>query len=364
MACAHSDLVRAIHLGTDPQTIGGIQSVLRTIEDYSIGADAVSVVPTWVGPAHQRNGAAVARAARLIVSAEQETILHVHLSNRGAYLRDPPLAALARSRGMRVVYSLHGNDFPRFARTHPRFVRAALAPAQHLICLSADAAAAVREAVASSHVTVLPNPVAIDFNAPPADQTEPVILFAGTVGLRKGVDVLVEAWRLLLDAGVEGRCRVVGPVDDYLPPPLERLSVEGPVHPRQIPQLLRSSRAVALPSRSEQLPMILTEALAAGRPFVATPVGGVEQLAPRPEMLIPVGDARALAEALRRYLTDPSWARSVGIEAQQLCQRTRSPEIVSDSLRAIYAGLRRPGTLPESVGRATIGRASRRTRRR
>ena len=265
--------MHVIHIGPDPQTIGGMQSVLRTIRDRSVGAERISILPTWGGPSATLNGALVARATRVILAADKASVVHVHLSNRGAYLRDPPLAALARARGMRVVLSLHGDDFPVFARRHPRIVRAALAPAHHVTCLSEDACAAARGVAGPDRVTLLANPIAIDRESPPASETEPVILFAGVVGRRKGVDFLVDAWRALLQRGIDGRCRIIGPIDDFRPPSLDRLTVEGPADPESIPRLIRSARLVVLPSRSEGMPMILTEAAAARRPFVATPVG-------------------------------------------------------------------------------------------
>ncbi len=316
-----------------------MQSVLRTISDHSIGADTVTICPTWGSPSVRRNAVLTERAARSILAADRASILHVHLANGGAYLRDPPLAALARGRGLRVVVTLHGNDFPAFAAAHPRIVRAALAPAHHVTCLSDHALAAARRAVGADRVTQLPNPVTIDLDSPPAGQTEPVILFAGLVGLRKGVDILVSAWRALLEQGVEGRCRIVGPAGDFAPPQLERLAVEGPADPRAVPSLVRSARVIALPSRSEQMPMILSEALAAGRPFVASDVGGNRLLAPFEDMLVPVGDVDALAGALRRYLTDPGHAQAAGLRAQQFCARTRSPAVIGAQLRAIYASL-------------------------
>jgi glycosyltransferase involved in cell wall biosynthesis len=329
--------VQVIHIGPDPRTVGGMQSVLRTIREHSIGADQITIVPTWDRPSVAHNALLVTRAAQVILSADRRSILHVHLSDRGAYLRDPPLAGLARARGLRVVLSLHGHDFPEFAELHPKLVRSALAPAQHVICLSDRAAAAARRTVASERVSTLPNPVAIDHAAPPASQTEPIVLFAGKVGLRKGVDVLVEAWRALLASGIDGACRIVGPIDDYRPPSLERLTVEGPADPARIRQLIRAARVIALPSRSEQMPMILAESLAAGRPFVATAVGGTRLLAPSPEMLVPVGDAAALAAALGAYLSDPALADTIGTRGQAFCIETRSPEIIDARLRAIYA---------------------------
>lgn len=85
--------------------------------------------------------------------------------------------------------------------------------------------------------------------------------------------------------------------------------------------------------------MVLTEALACGRPFVATPVGGTQELAQCQDMIVPVGDAHALATALRRYLIDPSAARMTGQRGKSFCAQTRSPEVIGAQLGEIYARL-------------------------
>ena len=86
--------------------------------------------------------------------------------------------------------------------------------------------------------------------------------------------------------------------------------------------------------------MILTEALAAGRPFVATPAGGTGKLAPCEEMLVPVEDATALAQAIERFLSDPDAAQRVGARCQQFCRDTRGPEVIDIELRKFYRALR------------------------
>lgn len=332
-------MVRAIHVGPDPSTIGGMQSVLRVIRDHSVGADQITIMPTWNGTSQLRNGVLVARAAQAIIRADRDVVVHVHLSNGGAYLRDPPLVRLARRRRLRTVVSIHANDYAAFARAHPRIVRAALSPAGHVTCLSQEAQALTGALIGADRVSLLANPIAVDPGSPPADQTEPVVLFAGRVGLRKGVDVLVEAWREILRRGIDARCRIIGPIDDVQPPALDGLTVEGPVQPNGIRALIRSARVVALPSRSEGMPMVLTEALACGRPFVATPVGGTRELALSEDMIVPVGDPQALAGALERYLLDPGAARAAGDRGQDFCARTRSPELIGSHLREIYGRL-------------------------
>jgi len=254
-------------------------------------------------------------------------------------VREGILIRLAHARGLRVVVTIHGHDFPEFAAARPRVVSSTLAKAGHVICLSDEVEALVKRLVPTQRVSVIANPVALDEDAPPASETRPIVLFAGTIARRKGVGVLVEAWKQLLDEGIDGECRIIGRPDDFTPPELERLTVEGPVHPDEIPALLRTVRVVALPSEAEGMPMILTEALAGARPFVATPVGGTAQITPDADMLVPVGDAPALAAALGRYLRDPQLAEAAGRRGQDHIRKTRSPAVIDARLREIYEGL-------------------------
>ncbi|GAB1812009.1 glycosyltransferase family 4 protein [Mycobacterium sp. MUNTM1] len=331
-------MIAVTHVGPDMYTIGGTQSVIRTLRDNKIGADDIRVLSTWNGNNHVKNLFLTARVALALTRAARPSIVHFHMTNGGAWLREGPLLRLARARGSRVIVTLHGSDFPYFARAHPRFVAATLKHADHVILLSEEARAAVTDVAPAVRTSVVANPIVIDRGTPGAGSTPPVVLFAGTVGLRKGVDKLVAAWRLLLAEGIEGCCRIVGPIDDYTPPPTERLIVEDPIHPDAVRELIRSVRVITLPSFSEGMPMILTEALAGARPFVATPVGGTAQIAPDPSMLVPVDDVPALAAAIGRYLRDPGLAERDGWRGQRHVAATRSPHVIDAELRRIYEG--------------------------
>lgn len=319
-------------------SFGGTQSVIRVIRDNNIGADDIRVLSTWNGRRHSKSLVLTARAGLALARASRAALVHFHVSNGGAWLREGSLIRLARARGFRVIITIHGSDFPEFAHSHPRFVGATLNRADHVILLSEEARGAALEVAPTVPTSVVANPIVIDRAAPGASATPPVVLFAGTIGLRKGVDRLVEAWRLLLAEGIEGRCRIVGRVDDYVPPPTERMSVEGPVHPDEVRDLLRSVRVVTLPSFAEGMPMILTEALAGARPFVATPVGGTAEIASDPSMLVPAGDVPALAAAIGRYLRDANLAERDGLRGQAHIAATRSPEVIDAELRRIYEG--------------------------
>jgi glycosyltransferase involved in cell wall biosynthesis len=72
-----------------------------------------------------------------------------------------------------------------------------------------------------------------------------------------------------------------------------------------VPALLARAAVFVLPSRWEGQPLALQEALRAGRPIVATEVGGVAGLTgPDAALLVPPDDAPALAAAVATVLTD------------------------------------------------------------
>jgi glycosyltransferase involved in cell wall biosynthesis len=82
---------------------------------------------------------------------------------------------------------------------------------------------------------------------------------------------------------------------------------------------LAAADVVAIPSRWESGPLVLTEAMALSRPVVATPVGTVTDLVVEGETgwLVPVDDAPALARALIAALADPIEARRRGAAGRQ-----------------------------------------------
>ena len=95
---------------------------------------------------------------------------------------------------------------------------------------------------------------------------------------------------------------------------------------------------MALPSRAAALPTILLDAMAAARPYVSTPVGGIPTLGPG-GVLVPVGDANALADAVIRLLADPGAAGDLGRTGQNHCEQGQSIRVIDARLRHIYGEL-------------------------
>jgi glycosyltransferase involved in cell wall biosynthesis len=112
-----------------------------------------------------------------------------------------------------------------------------------------------------------------------------------------------------------------GAFQDELERESERLGIRERVEfgfHEDVPALLETLDVVALPSWTEGLPLVLLEAMARGRPVVATPVGGTPELVTDGEtgLLVPPRDPEALAAALRRVLDDPELARRLGEAAR------------------------------------------------
>jgi len=105
-----------------------------------------------------------------------------------------------------------------------------------------------------------------------------------------------------------------------------------------MPAVYASLDIVALPSFQEAMPMCLLEALAAGRPVVATAVGAV------PKVIVPgvtgllcePGDARGLAMSLLRLLRDPELARTMGMHGRAHVARHFAAEVVGRSYLGLY----------------------------
>lgn len=135
----------------------------------------------------------------------------------------------------------------------------------------------------------------------------PLVLAVGRLHPQKGYDVLVRALPALGDAVVA----VAG--DGPLEGELRRTAPQ--VHwlgrRDDVADLLAAADVVVLPSTWEARSLTAQEALRAGRPLVATAVGGIPDLVGDGAVLVPPGDPHALGAAVRRLLDDPVEAAAV-----------------------------------------------------
>lgn len=103
--------------------------------------------------------------------------------------------------------------------------------------------------------------------------------------------------------------------------------------------LLARADVVVLPSLSEGMSNALMEAMAAGRPIVATDVGGTPELLRERGMLVPPGDPPALAAAIEELLADPARAATLGQRARAWSRAHLPLDRMVDQHVCIYSDL-------------------------
>ncbi len=126
-----------------------------------------------------------------------------------------------------------------------------------------------------------------------------------------------------------------------------------------VAEIVSGADAFVLPSLKEGLPLAMLEAMACGVPVVATPVNGIPEVIQHNVngLLIPVGDARALAESVVRLLVDPEDARRLGSAGQDTVRRNYSmPSFMAD-IQERYDRLL-AGTLPAAPAISTSPRGT------
>ena len=264
-------------------------------------------------------------AIRALAETLRPDVIHGHGAKGGAFGR--LAAAHLKKRGHHTAgfYTPHGGSL-NFApsslkgRLFMALERRLLTDTDGLIFESAHAARVFAERVDTGSVphrvihnglheaefeTLCPAAAAVDF------------VFLGELSPIKGVDVLLAALRIVNDAAPEGRLVNLLIVGDgrqsaVLRQMAKDLNLEAQVafHPAMpIREALVRARCMIMPSRSESLPYVALETVAAGMPLIASRVGGIPEIVSGSDTpLVPAEDAKALAAAMLDFIADPRTA--------------------------------------------------------
>ncbi len=264
-----------------------------------------------------------------------------------------------------LFVSLHGSDV-FFARRNPLFAaiaRRVLQHAQGVTACSPDLYEGAIALGASPETTHL-----IPWGADPAIFARPsglpelrqrlgleegtaVIVALGRLVGKKGFDVLIRAMPHILRRHPYARCVIVG--DGPEAPRLRALAAQlgvseqvllpGPVPWNQVPTYLHLGDLFVVPSvhdagNLDGLPTVVLEAMAAGRPVVASRVAGLPLVVAEGEtgLLVPERDPVALADAVSHLLQHPDLRRRFGEAGRQRVLQELNWEAVARRFLALY----------------------------
>ena len=333
----------------------GEDTMAWVAEELGVEVVTVPALHRELSPPH--DAVAVARLVREIRRLRPH-ILHTHTAKAGAVGRAAALLA-GRARPPVVVHTFHGHVLrgyfgpaktrlfleteralarhtTRLVAVGPQvrdeLVELGIAPPEKfsVIRLGIDLESRVlggeRERVAERHRLGL-------------SEDRFVVGWIGRMTAIKRVPDVLASFAALVDRGVDASLVLVGDGPDR--PEAERLAGALGVADRTIFTGYRRDvapcyalfDALVLPSANEGTPVVAIEALAAGRPVVATRVGGVPDVVDDGEdgMLLEPGDVAGLADALERLARDPALRARLGARGRELVvPRYRVSRLVDD----------------------------------
>ncbi len=200
--------------------------------------------------------------------------------------------------------------------------------------------------------TVIPQPVDTDLFDPLGVDRErarrdlgfdgPTVLFPGVPRPHKGLELLADAVARIPGARLAVTCRpedLAGP--SWAGLPIDRVGI---VPYPSAPALYAAADVVAIPQLDDdaahhQMPLKAVDAMAMGRPIVASAVSDLPEVLDGCGRLVPAGDAAALTAAIGDLLEDGAQARELGDSARARCVERYSFERVGERLAGIVGSL-------------------------
>jgi len=352
-------------LGAAPETRGSIAAVVETYRAHGLFRRwPIEYIATHGDGSRSERFLTAVRALRrfgeLLVS-ERRVAVHLHTAARANFWRDLPYMLAAIAVGRPLLLQLHGAGFERFydrCDTAARaLIRYALERAATVIVATDSRRSWVRSICRNANAVAVPNPVASipEMNA---QKKSNLILFLGKLKQSKGIFDLLQAVAGLRATIPDVRLVCAGEgeriaVARYA----ERLGIAdaikftGWVGPSGKRALLENAAVFALPSYDEALPVSLLEAMGAGVPSIASPVGGVHEAVVDgvTGFLVASGDTQTLERLLLRLLQDRALAERIGAAGRQSVRLRYSPERAVPRIEALYADIGMPQLAPAPV---------------
>ena len=167
------------------------------------------------------------------------------------------------------------------------------------------------------------------------------MLFLGRLTPIKGIYTLLEASQMVPDIRILLAGRIEEPLKstmtEIMPDNVEYMGI---VHGLELRHLLVNSTALVMPSLwYENQPFSILEAFACEKPVIASDLGGMKELVVHQErgILVPPGDASALAEAMLSFAESPQEVSRMGANAREYAVAYHHPNVHYRRLMDIYA---------------------------
>lgn len=346
---------RLVMLGAAPETRGSFGSVVGAYRAHGLFKRwRIDYLATHGDGGAARNAARVLSALReflLLLARERRVAVHLHTVPGAGFWRDALFMTLAIVTRCPLVLQLHGAGFGRFYDRAGRVGRAAIRflfeHAASIVVPCEFQRTWARSVARGARVVCLPVPVA-PAAAPPEGRRPNLVLFLCRLEPANGLFDLMDAVSAVRPAVPDVRLVCAGDGDRIAAARYaERLGIAdavtftGWVGPSGKRALLESAAVFALPAYEQALPMSLLEAMNAGVPVVASPVGGVPEVVVDgiSGFLVAPGDVATLQRLLRKLLLDRELGARTGAAARESVALRCAPERALAKLEEVYTAL-------------------------
>ena len=330
----------ALHRGARPQSLAApdyLVSLGRTVGLHANGAVSnVSVTPHGLAVAQRE-----LRTGRYDVVHIHEPLAPVAPYIVTDWLRLPLVGTFHTYNENRISNGLAAAIGARRMLNH-----------LHVRIAVSEAAAWTARRFFGGRYRIIPNGVHFDPVRAAASAARPQgdrlrIVFVGQAVERKGLPLLLRAFEALRDH-IPCELTVIGPSREELAPLMldsRQVRVLGKVDDRTKLEELEHADVLCAPSlRGESFGMVLTEAFAAGTPVVASDIAGYRDVVQHNVngVLVPAGDAQALAEALRDLHEEPERRLEMARAAARAVDRFAWPRVAGEVLDAYEDAIATP----------------------
>ena len=298
------------------------------------------------------------RKLRRLIASRGIDVIHTHDPHG---LIDGALCRLTLPR-LRHVHTFHFGNYPQRGRRDAFIERALWRVPDALVAVGQHQAASLRAmyGIPAGRLRVLWNGVedpthgaavrapAGVTSAAPAGTTPPVIASVSTLTAQKGLEHLVDAAGLLRDSGESFRLEIAGngPLRESLEARARAQGLGDTVRflgwvPQASAQLLPAVDIFVQSSLWEAMSVVVLEAMAAGKPLVVTEVGENPHVVRNgySGLIVPPGNPRALADALRQLLRDAGMRARLGATARASYQQSFTSRHMITGYETLYARL-------------------------
>lgn len=354
----------------------GVRSEVSFLRRMYSGFDRLS--PVWLGcrvddgasaldaPALQLGGNAIDRAlfkqfgvvpSRPDLAALKPRLIHAHFGRGGAVA-----LPLARALGVPLAVTFHGGDATKEThyrrRAIPTIYQRRMAALMREAALFHCVSDHIRDVLLArgfpaAKLRVIRLGIETDPPVvPPAAETNPYLLFVGRFVEKKGAAHLLDAMRFVREGGDMTELVLIG--DGPLGAALRREAASltgvnflGWQPPAEVRARMRGALALVVPSVTaasgdeEGLPTVVLEAMAQGTPVIGSRHSGIVEAITDDAsgLLVPPGDAHALADAMARLIADPGLRARLGAAGRRTVVERFDAKTQSHALEDVFLSL-------------------------